>query len=206
MTPTRHAATLPAMYWQIDGSDRNSGADRTVFVEANSEIEALRSEAAKTLQVTRCCPLSGKPGEHKSESDDSSSKTPASEKKRRNSSRIKPQESGVPPYSTIATGSKLMHTLGSISLIGGLVAFGWAAVKLFGALALVGKPEYGAAMHATTITFISGVVAIFLSAVLQWVAGVGLAIRDIAQNSFRQNRIFKKAADRAADLTPDDRN
>jgi hypothetical protein len=148
--------------WQVFGADRATGDPVEKIVEAITEVEATRI-AGRTMLIERVSPIPAPPVA-----------TP------RQGSAFPPAHSPrkVPDYTAITTGAALINLAGLVLIGVGLLAIGVAAAVAAGKL---GR-NFDVSPGPLLLLGLSGVVYGILC---RFGASLGLAVRDIAINSFR---------------------
>lgn len=168
------------MLWRIDGSDKETGADRLLFVEADSRDAAIASEGAVGLMVFACAEASEK------EATGVRKKKLAAQKTLPLGPVDRSIPVGSPPLVSRASeaDAEITSLAKSLRFVGGLIQVLGAFLLLIAAvlivMAVVGD---GSSRFAVGVAGASGIfwgVLFFAGGVaLQMLGAIGIVLRDI---------------------------
>ena len=158
------------MRFRITGSNRATGHELSTTIEAATESQA-REIAAHSMTITEI-----------HEEEDPLTVDYASPPREDVPARLPPkpvQPAAAPDYGAIKRGALVLTILAVLCYVGGAISL------LFGFAILLLSSNHSQFDTATAITLILGTISSFITgAVLEMLAAIGIAVRDIARNSF----------------------
>jgi hypothetical protein len=204
------------MNWQVSGINRDTGAEETIVVEADTEESAIRRGNRRGLMVSAAVPVQDQPAPDAPVDDWINDPAPPSEVEALDQEPVDPAEipqserqpmsldystpsqlappksRSAPGYNDITRGAAVLQSLATIVLILGLILSGLIGlVGLFSLGAGAMRSSEGAAIAAVPFFIYAVVNAIgvyVVYSVLRLLAACSLAVRDIARNSFDRNQ------------------
>jgi hypothetical protein len=173
--------------WTVEGADKQSGLDLTSTIEAPTEARARQEAAGKGILVSSI---------HRSEMDPLDTITAVAEQLQRigntsigmHSADLAPARApaGAPHYKKILTGSKVLEIFGLLFLL--LGALSAVAALGFGVLWIVELARAETVQESTKwivlASALAAVTTLTIGALLRMTGSLGLAVRDLARNSF----------------------
>lgn len=152
--------------WYAEGKDPESGAETFCFIEAVSRDDAITQASARGIVVSKVSLSKGS---------------------------IQNQGKRTPAYSDIISGAGMLKLFGTVCFIVSALFFAVGTVLLIEGMIQYSSDGFNGVRHdalvASISEFASGLVAciIFLiyGIVLRMFGAMAVAIRDIAQNSFK---------------------
>src|SRR4051812_20582138 len=199
------------MRWQVEGADKVTGRERTYTIDADSREKAEQIALLKGVLVSDVHepgtpsiavsvavaaamaaapidvhgPITAPPPPNHAAVPPPPVQTVATVKQHVASKSQHPQQ---PRYEEIVTSARWLYGMGVVVAIVGWVVIGLAII--LGVTCLVGqlrpKPILPPALGWMTVLYLAaaGLIAIYTAAVTRILASVGLAVRDMARNSF----------------------
>jgi hypothetical protein len=200
------------MRWQVEGADKVTGRERTYTIDAESREKAEQIAQLKGVLVSDVHePQPAKPGNGANVTNGATATpidvhgpitTPA--RPQATASQVPPQPvspasrtapahgtahaPGPPRYEEIVTSSRWLFAMGVLVAIAGWVLIGLAAIdavmNLIGAARA--RPLLPPSLGWMSVLYLAatGLLSIYTAAITRLLASLGLAVRDMARNSF----------------------
>jgi hypothetical protein len=175
------------MKWHVEGADAHTGQEKSGTIEAPTAADAEQLARDRGVLVSNVQPANEP--DALEQLGTAAARQPRSIDYRSPRASAAAITSDIPTYQAILRGDVWLRALAAI-----IAGFGWVSVGLAGLLLLLTLPAAASGASLSGIVafalsigpaLLAGLLLLAVSAILRWAASVGLAIRDLARNSFR---------------------